>query len=101
MTIVIVWRDVEFKTIYSYFFSGFDLLVLFYQEKSKENSSAYGIRTRVTGVRGQRPKPLDERAIFYHFLYRYSLIVNRKSILKKITLSKGIVRPGGLEPPTF
>ncbi len=24
--------------------------------------SAYGIRTRVTGVRGQRPKPLDERA---------------------------------------
>ena len=25
-------------------------------------SSAYGIRTRVTDVRGQRPKPLDERA---------------------------------------
>ena len=24
--------------------------------------SAYGIRTRVTGVRGQRPRPLDERA---------------------------------------
>ena len=26
------------------------------------HSSPYGIRTRVTGVRGQRPKPLDERA---------------------------------------
>ena len=26
--------------------------------------SAYGIRTRVTDVRGQRPKPLDERAKF-------------------------------------
>ena len=24
--------------------------------------SPYGIRTRVTGVRGQRPRPLDERA---------------------------------------
>ncbi len=27
-------------------------------------SSEYGIRTRVTGVRGQRPRPLDELAIF-------------------------------------
>ena len=27
-------------------------------------SSAYGNRTRVTGVRGRRPRPLDERAIF-------------------------------------
>ncbi len=26
------------------------------------HGSAYGIRTRVTGVRGQRPRPLDERA---------------------------------------
>jgi hypothetical protein len=25
--------------------------------------SAYGIRTRVTGVRGRRPGPLDERAM--------------------------------------
>ncbi len=25
-------------------------------------SSAYGIRTRVTGVRGRRPRPLDECA---------------------------------------
>ena len=27
-------------------------------------SSEYGIRTRVTGVRGQRPRPLDELAVF-------------------------------------
>ena len=27
-----------------------------------EDGSAYGIRTRVTGVRGRRPGPLDERA---------------------------------------
>ncbi len=27
-----------------------------------ERGSPYGIRTRVTGVRGQRPRPLDERA---------------------------------------
>lgn len=26
-----------------------------------EYSTAYGIRTRVTGVKGQRPRPLDER----------------------------------------
>ena len=26
------------------------------------NGSPYGSRTRVTAVRGQRPKPLDERA---------------------------------------
>jgi hypothetical protein len=25
--------------------------------------SAYGIRTRVADVRGQRPRPLDERAL--------------------------------------
>ena len=29
--------------------------------------SPYGIRTRVTGVRGRRPRPLDERAIEAHF----------------------------------
>ena len=28
----------------------------------REDGSAYGIRTRVTGVRGRRPRPLDECA---------------------------------------
>jgi len=28
-----------------------------------DHDTAYGIRTRVTGVRGQRPRPLDERGI--------------------------------------
>ena len=30
--------------------------------REKRGGSAYGIRTRVTGVRGRRPGPLDERA---------------------------------------
>ena len=35
-------------------------------KKAIQLSSAYGIRTRVTGVRGQRPGPLDERAKLFH-----------------------------------
>jgi hypothetical protein len=31
-------------------------------KEEKAGSSAYGIRTRVTGVRGRRPGPLDECA---------------------------------------
>ena len=32
-----------------------------YVRDDPEMSTAYGFRTRVTGVRGQRPRPLDER----------------------------------------
>ena len=32
-------------------------------ERKRRSGSPYGIRTRVTGVRGRRPRPLDERAI--------------------------------------
>ena len=31
-------------------------------QRETQLGSPYGIRTRVTGVRGQRPRPLDERA---------------------------------------
>jgi len=31
---------------------------------TEKGSTAYGIRTRVTAVKGRRPKPLDERGIF-------------------------------------
>ena len=31
--------------------------------QKKNKSTAYGIRTRATAVKGRRPKPLDERGI--------------------------------------
>ncbi|GEM_PF-5299394 len=53
-----------------------------------KKSSAYGNRTRVTDVRGRRPRPLDERALILQKKYPY---------IKGVCL----VRPGGFEPPTF
>ncbi len=35
-----------------------------------ERLSPDGIRTRVTGVRGQRPRPLDDRATFRKLYFR-------------------------------
>jgi hypothetical protein len=52
-------------------------------------SSAYGIRTRVADVRGRRPKPLDERA------------AKKNSNFGSRISNFILVRPGGVEPPTF
>lgn len=48
--------------------------------------TAYEIRTRVTGVRGQRPRPLDERGVWVAGKYPYQ---------------KCEVAPPGLEPGLF
>ena len=51
--------------------------------------TAYGIRTRVTAVRGRRPRPLDERG-FSILQYRMSSPPGRKS-----GIAVGSVRPSG------
>ena len=50
------------------------------------DGTAYGIRTRVTGVRGRRPRPLDERGRWdclpkHHVITLFSVEVSRSSKL--------------------
>ena len=54
-------------------------------------STAYGIRTRVTAVKGRRPKPLDERGSLWENVM-YNLPFDKMGLHKKEAT-------GGLEPP--
>ena len=81
---------------------------------SQNDSTAYGIRTRATAVKGRRPRPLDERGL------------NKSKFLRTCASTRGdrrirtavggfadlclatrpcrlkvVVRPSGLEPETY
>ena len=54
-----------------------------FHPKNRETGGPNGDRTRVSGVRGQRPRPLDDGTAFKEIRLYFQLVILHKKILEK------------------